>query len=186
MQDNKKILADTVAAIEKQFGNGAIMRLGVDDGKRQDIPVTSTGALSLDLALGVGGIPHGRVVEIYGPEASGKTTLTLQLIAQTQKAGGVAAFIDAEHALDPSYAKALGVDTEALLVSQPDHGEQALEIVAMLVQSGAVNLIVVDSVAALTPRAELEGNMGDSHVGLQARLMSKALRKLPGVISRTQ
>ena len=186
MQEQKKLLADTISAIEKQFGQGAIMRLGTHGDAAQPVPVISTGALSLDLALGVGGVPQGRIVEIYGPESSGKTTLTLQLIAQTQKDGGVAAFVDAEHSLDPAYAKSLGVDVESMLVSQPDNGEQALEIVSMLVASEAVNLIVIDSVAALTPKAEIEGNMGDSHVGLQARLMSQALRKLTASVARTK
>lgn len=186
MLEQKKLLADTVAAIEKQFGQGSIMMLGAAKDSSEEVPVVSTGALSLDLALGIGGIPQGRIVEIYGPEASGKTTLTLQLIAQIQRQGGVAAFIDAEHSLDPAYALSLGVDTEALLVSQPDNGEQALEIVSMLVTSQAVNLIVIDSVAALTPKAEIEGSMGDSHVGLQARLMSQALRKLTGHVARTK
>ena len=173
-----------VSSIEKQFGKGAIMRLG-EEKTAAKIEAVSTGSLSLDLALGVGGIPKGRIVEIYGPESSGKTTLTLHAVAQAQKAGGVAAFVDAEHALDTAYAKKIGVNLEELLVSQPDTGEQALEIVDMLVRSEAVNLIVVDSVAALTPKAEIEGEMGDHHVGLQARLMSQALRKLTGSISRS-
>ncbi|HEX5314116.1 MAG TPA: recombinase RecA [Gammaproteobacteria bacterium] len=185
MDDNrKKALAAALGQIEKQFGKGSVMRLGGSETVR-DIPVISTGSLGLDIALGVGGLPRGRVVEIYGPEASGKTTLTLQVIAQAQKAGGTAAFVDAEHALDPSYAEKLGVNTEELLVSQPDTGEQALEIADMLVRSSAVDVVVIDSVAALTPRAEIEGEMGDSHVGLQARLMSQALRKLTGNINRS-
>jgi recombination protein RecA len=171
--------------IEKQFGKGAIMRLGEETG-RLDMGVISTGSLSVDLALGVGGVPRGRIVEIYGPESGGKTTLSLHIIAEAQREGGVAAFVDAEHALDPHYAKALGVNTDELLVSQPDTGEQALEIVELLVRSGAVDVVVVDSVAALVPRAEIEGEMGDSHVGLQARLMSQALRKLTGVLSKSR
>ena len=170
--------------IEKSHGKGAIMRLG-DEGIQRDIEVVSTGSLALDLALGVGGLPQGRIVEIYGPEGSGKTSLALHVIAEAQKSGGLVAFIDAEHALDPAYAKALGVDTDNLLVSQPDTGEQALEITDTLVRSGAMNVIVVDSVAALVPRAELEGEMGDTHVGLQARLMSQALRKLAGSVNRS-
>ncbi|MGH8427911.1 MAG: recombinase RecA [Gammaproteobacteria bacterium] len=185
MDDNrKKALAAALGQIEKQFGKGSVMRLGGSETVR-DVPVISTGSLGLDIALGVGGLPRGRVVEIYGPEASGKTTLTLQVIAQAQKIGGTAAFIDAEHALDPTYAEKLGVNTEELLVSQPDTGEQALEIADMLVRSSAVDVVVIDSVAALTPRAEIEGEMGDSHVGLQARLMSQALRKLTGNINRS-
>ncbi len=183
-EQRSKALAAALSQIDKQFGKGAVMRLG-DHNAIKDIAVYSTGSLGLDLALGVGGLPRGRVVEIYGPESSGKTTLTLHAIASCQQAGGTAAFIDAEHALDPSYAHKLGVDLENLLVSQPDTGEQALEIADMLVRSGAVDLIVVDSVAALTPKAEIEGDMGDSHVGLQARLMSQALRKLTANISRT-
>lgn len=174
-----------VSSIEKQFGKGAIMKLGSADQEAAKIEAISTGSLSLDMALGVGGIPKGRIIEIYGPESSGKTTLTLHAVAQAQKAGGVAAFVDAEHALDTSYAQKIGVNLEELLVSQPDTGEQALEIVDMLVRSDAVNLIVVDSVAALTPKAEIEGDMGDHHVGLQARLMSQALRKLTGSVSRS-
>ncbi|MGB0514063.1 MAG: recombinase RecA [Wenzhouxiangellaceae bacterium] len=185
MDDNRKrALAAALGQIEKQYGKGAIMRMGDDSGAR-DVPVVSTGSISLDLALGVGGLPRGRVIEIYGPESSGKTTLTLHAVAEAQKAGGTAAFVDAEHALDPSYAAKLGVDVDDLLVSQPDTGEQALEITDMLVRSGAVDIVVVDSVAALTPKAEIEGEMGDSHVGLQARLMSQALRKLTGNIKRT-
>ncbi|MFA7495943.1 MAG: recombinase RecA [Acidithiobacillus sp.] len=183
-EQRSKALVAALSQIDKQFGKGAVMRLG-DHNAIKDIAVYSTGSLGLDLALGVGGLPRGRVVEIYGPESSGKTTLTLHAIASCQQAGGTAAFIDAEHALDPSYAHKLGVDLENLLVSQPDTGEQALEIADMLVRSGAVDLIVVDSVAALTPKAEIEGDMGDSHVGLQARLMSQALRKLTANISRT-
>ena len=183
--DNKlKALSAALGQIEKQFGKGSIMRMG-DSVASRDIQMVSTGSLTLDLALGVGGLPRGRVVEIYGPESSGKTTLTLQVIAQMQKLGGTAAFIDAEHALDPQYAGKLGVNVEDLLVSQPDTGEQALEIADMLVRSGAVDIIVVDSVAALTPKAEIEGEMGDSHMGLQARLMSQALRKLTANIKRT-
>jgi recombination protein RecA len=183
-EQRSKALAAALSQIDKQFGKGAVMRLG-DHNAIKDIAVYSTGSLGLDLALGVGGLPRGRVVEIYGPESSGKTTLTLHVIASCQAAGGTAAFIDAEHALDPSYAHKLGVDLEKLLISQPDTGEQALEIADMLVRSGAVDLIVIDSVAALTPKAEIEGDMGDSHVGLQARLMSQALRKLTANISRT-
>jgi len=185
MDDNrKKALSAALGQIEKQFGKGSVMRLG-DSAIVRDVPVVSTGSLGLDIALGIGGLPRGRVVEIYGPESSGKTTLTLQVIAECQKAGGTAAFVDAEHALDPTYAEKLGVNLDDLLVSQPDTGEQALEITDMLVRSGAVDVIVVDSVAALTPKAEIEGEMGDSHVGLQARLMSQALRKLTGSIKRT-
>jgi len=179
----QKALGLAVETIEKQFGKGSIMKMG--DAYARNVECIPTGALSLDIALG-GGIPKGRVVEIYGPESSGKTTLTLHAIAEVQKAGGTAAFIDAEHALDPSYAKRIGVDVENLLLSQPDNGEQALEIVETLVRSNAVDLIVVDSVAALVPRAEIEGEMGDSHMGLQARLMSQALRKLTGIISRSK
>ena len=185
MDDNRKrALAAALGQIEKQYGKGAIMRMG-DDAGRKDVPVISTGSLALDISLGIGGVPRGRVIEIYGPESSGKTTLTLHVIAEAQKAGGTAAFVDAEHALDPSYAEKLGVNVDDLLVSQPDTGEQALEITDMLVRSGAVDIVVVDSVAALTPKAEIEGEMGDSHVGLQARLMSQALRKLTGNIKRT-
>jgi recombination protein RecA len=185
MDDNrKKALAAALGQIEKQFGKGSVMRLG-DASSVRDVPAVSTGSLGLDIALGIGGLPRGRVVEIYGPEASGKTTLTLQVIAEAQRAGGTAAFVDAEHALDPVYAENLGVNVEDLLVSQPDTGEQALEITDMLVRSGAVDVIVIDSVAALTPKAEIEGEMGDSHVGLQARLMSQALRKLTANIKRT-
>ncbi|BAN34689.1 MAG: recombinase RecA [Gammaproteobacteria bacterium] len=185
MDENKnKALAAALSQIEKQFGKGSIMRLG-DGEVVKDIQVVSTGSLGLDIALGVGGLPRGRVVEIYGPESSGKTTLTLQVIAEMQKLGGTAAFIDAEHALDPQYAQKLGVNVSDLLISQPDTGEQALEIADMLVRSGSVDIVVIDSVAALTPKAEIEGEMGDSHMGLQARLMSQALRKLTGNIKRT-
>lgn len=184
MEDKSKALGAALAQIERQFGRGSVMRLGDNNGVR-DIEAISTGSLGLDVALGVGGLPRGRVVEIYGPESSGKTTLTLQTIAACQKNGGTAAFVDAEHALDPIYAEKLGVDVDKLLVSQPDTGEQALEITDMLVRSGAVDMVVVDSVAALTPRAEIEGDMGDSHMGLQARLMSQALRKLTGSIKKS-
>jgi recombination protein RecA len=178
-------LESAILQIEKQFGKGAIMRLG-DDTNRAQIEAISTGSLELDIALGIGGVPRGRVIEIYGPESSGKTTLTLHIIAEVQKQGGVAAFIDAEHALDPNYAIKLGVKTDELLVSQPDTGEEALEIAEALVRSGAVDLIVVDSVAALVPKAEIDGDMGDAHMGLQARLMSQALRKLTGIISKSK
>ena len=185
MDDNKrKALSAALGQIEKQFGKGSVMRMG-DVGAVRDVDVVSTGSLALDVALGVGGLPRGRVVEIYGPESSGKTTLTLQAIAECQKAGGTAAFVDAEHALDPGYAEKLGVQIDDLLVSQPDTGEQALEITDMLVRSGAVDIVVVDSVAALTPKAEIEGDMGDSHMGLHARLMSQALRKLTANIKRS-
>ncbi len=185
MDDNrKKALSAALGQIEKQFGKGSVMRLG-DSPASNDIEVISTGSLGLDVALGIGGLPKGRVIEIYGPESSGKTTLTLQAIAECQKTGGTAAFVDAEHALDPLYAEKLGVNIEELLVSQPDTGEQALEITDMLVRSGAVDLVVIDSVAALTPKAEIEGEMGDRHVGLQARLMSQALRKLTANIKRS-
>ena len=185
MDDGKqKALSAALSQIEKQFGKGAVMRLG-DNSAARDVETISTGSISLDVALGVGGLPRGRVVEIYGPESSGKTTLTLQVIAECQKGGGTAAFVDAEHALDPMYAEKLGVNVDELLVSQPDTGEQALEITDMLVRSGAVDIVVVDSVAALTPKAEIEGDMGDSHMGLQARLMSQALRKLTGNIKRS-
>jgi|TARA_Y100001970_G_scaffold278197_1_gene383550 recombination protein RecA len=184
VDDNKsKALTAAVGQIEKQFGKGAIMRLG--DNQAMDIEAISTGSLTIDIALGIGGLPCGRVVEIYGPESSGKTTLTLQVIAEAQKKGKTCAFVDAEHALDPVYAEKLGVNIDELLVSQPDTGEQALEICDMLVRSGAVDVVIVDSVAALTPKAEIEGDMGDSHVGLQARLMSQALRKLTGNIKRS-
>ncbi|HEY7104634.1 MAG TPA: recombinase RecA, partial [Mycobacteriales bacterium] len=179
--DREKALDVALAQIDKQFGKGSVMRLG--DETRVPIQVIPTGSISLDLALGIGGLPRGRVVEIYGPESSGKTTVALHAVANAQAAGGIAAFVDAEHALDPDYAKALGVDTDALLVSQPDTGEQALEIADMLIRSGALDIIVIDSVAALVPRAEIEGEMGDSHVGLQARLMSQALRKITGALS---
>ncbi len=181
--DREKALDTALAQIERQFGKGSVMRLGQEG--RAPIEVIPTGSVALDVALGIGGLPRGRVVEIYGPESSGKTTLALHAIANAQKAGGIAAIIDAEHALDPEYAKALGVDIDALLVSQPDNGEQALEIADMLIRSGAVAIIVIDSVAALVPRAEIEGEMGDSHVGLQARLMSQALRKLAGALSNS-
>jgi recombination protein RecA len=185
MDDNrKKALSAALGQIEKQFGKGSVMRLG-DAIAARDIEVVSTGSLGLDVALGIGGLPRGRVVEIYGPESSGKTTLTLQVVAEVQKQGGTAAFVDAEHALDPVYAGKVGVNVDDLLISQPDTGEQALEITDMLVRSGAVDVIVVDSVAALTPKAEIEGEMGDSHVGLHARLMSQALRKLTGNIKRS-
>ena len=183
--DRLKALDAAVSSIEKQFGKGAIMRLGSAEQEAHRIESVSTGSLSLDTGLGVGGIPRGRIIEIFGPESSGKTTLTLHIAAEAQKAGGVAAFVDAEHALDTSYAKKIGVNLDELLVSQPDTGEQALEIVDMLVRSEAVDLIIVDSVAALTPKAEIEGEMGDTHVGLQARLMSQALRKLTASVSRT-
>jgi recombination protein RecA len=185
MDDNrKKALAQALGQIEKQFGKGSVMRMG-DGTAIRDIEAISTGSIGLDVALGIGGLPKGRVVEIYGPESSGKTTLTLQVVAEAQKLGGTAAFIDAEHALDPSYAEKLGVNVDELLVSQPDTGEQALEITDMLVRSGAVDIVIIDSVAALTPKAEIEGEMGDSHMGLQARLMSQALRKLTGNIKRS-
>ena len=185
MEENrKKALAAALGQIEKQFGKGSVMRLG-DAGDNYDVESVSTGSLGLDIALGIGGLPRGRVVEIYGPESSGKTTLTLQVIAEAQRAGGTAAFVDAEHALDPVYAAKLGVNVQELLVSQPDTGEQALEITDMLVRSSAVDIVVIDSVAALTPKAEIEGEMGDMHVGLQARLMSQALRKLTGNIKRS-
>ena len=182
--DRQKVLEATLSQIEKQFGKGAVMRLGQDT--KFDVPAISTGSLALDLALGIGGLPRGRVVEIFGPESSGKTTLSLNVIVETQRAGGVAAFIDAEHALDPTYAKTVGVNLDDLLISQPDTGEQALEIAEMLVRSNAVDLIVIDSVAALVPRAEIEGEMGDQFVGLQARLMSQALRKLTAAIAKSK
>ena len=181
--DREKALETALAQIDRQFGKGSVMRLGSED--RAPVEVIPTGSIALDVALGVGGLPRGRIIEIYGPESSGKTTLTLHAIANAQRAGGIAAFVDAEHALDPDYAKKLGVDIDSLLVSQPDTGEQALEIADMLVRSGSIDLIVIDSVAALVPRAEIEGEMGDSHVGLQARLMSQALRKLAGTLNRT-
>lgn len=183
-ENKKKALSAALMQIEKQFGKGSVMRMG-DVAAARDIDVVSTGSLALDIALGCGGLPRGRVIEIYGPESSGKTTLTLETIAQMQKLGGSAAFVDAEHALDPGYAEKIGVNVDDLLVSQPDTGEQALEITDMLVRSGAVDIVVVDSVAALTPKAEIEGDMGDSHMGLQARLMSQALRKLTGNIKRS-
>jgi recombination protein RecA len=182
--DREKALDTALAQIDKQFGKGSVMRLG--DDVRAPIEVIPTGSVSLDVALGIGGLPRGRVVEIYGPESSGKTTVALHAVANAQRAGGIAAFIDAEHALDPEYAKKLGVDTDALLVSQPDTGEQALEIADMLIRSGALDIIVIDSVAALVPRAEIEGEMGDSHVGLQARLMSQALRKITGALNNSK
>ncbi len=184
MNDKEKALEQAIAQIEKQFGKGSIMKLG--DVSHQEIEVIPTGCLTLDLALGIGGIPRGRIIEIYGPESSGKTTVSLHMIAEAQKLGGTAAFIDAEHALDPVYAARLGVDTKNLYVSQPDTGEQGLEICESLVRSGSVDIVVIDSVAALTPKAEIDGEMGDSHVGLQARLMSQALRKLAGITSKTK
>ena len=183
-EQKKQALTAALAQIEKQFGKGSIMRLG-DGNAMRDIQVVSTGSIGLDIALGAGGVPRGRIIEVYGPESSGKTTLALHIVAEIQKLGGTAAFVDAEHALDPQYAEKLGVDLKDLLISQPDNGEQALEITDMLVRSGGVEVVVVDSVAALTPKAEIEGDMGDSHMGLQARLMSQALRKLTGSISRT-
>ena len=182
--DKQKALDSALSQIEKAFGKGSIMRLGQQE-SAVDVDAISTGSLSLDLALGIGGLPRGRIVEIYGPESSGKTTLALQVVAEAQKTGGICAFIDAEHALDPHYARKLGVNTDELLISQPDAGEQALEIADTLVRSGSISVVVIDSVAALVPRAELEGEMGDTHVGLQARLMSQALRKFTGSISRT-
>ena len=182
--DKQKALDSALAQIERQFGKGSIMKLG-DEGAIQEIAASSTGSLGLDIALGIGGLPMGRIIEVYGPESSGKTTLTLHCVAEQQKKGGVCAFVDAEHALDPQYARKLGVDIDELLISQPDTGEQALEITDTLVRSGAVNMVVVDSVAALTPKSELEGDMGDSSVGVQARLMSQAMRKLTGSISRS-
>ena len=182
--DKQKALDSALAQIERQFGKGSIMKLGAE-GAIQEIEASSTGSLGLDIALGIGGLPMGRIIEIYGPESSGKTTLTLHCVAEQQKKGGVCAFVDAEHALDPQYARKLGVDVDELLISQPDTGEQALEITDTLVRSGAVNMVVVDSVAALTPKSELEGDMGDSSVGVQARLMSQAMRKLTGSISRS-
>src|SRR3954471_22680858 len=179
--DREKALEAALAQIERQFGKGSVMRLGQEE--RPPIETIPTGSIALDVALGIGGLPRGRVVEIYGPESSGKTSLALHAVASAQKAGGIAAFVDAEHALDPEYAKKIGVDIDALLVSQPDTGEQALEITDMLIRSGAIDVVVIDSVAALVPRAEIEGEMGDSHVGLQARLMSQALRKLTGAIN---
>jgi recombination protein RecA len=184
-EDRAKAVETALSQIEKQFGKGSIMRLGAKDAI-VPISVISTGSISFDAALGVGGVPRGRVIEIFGPESSGKTTITLQIIAEAQKAGGLAAFVDAEHALDPIYARKLGVDTDNLLISQPDYGEQALEITEALVRSGAIDVLVVDSVAALVPKAELDGEMGDSHMGLQARLMSQALRKLTGTVSKSR
>jgi len=184
MNEKAKVLDSVISQIEKQFGKGSIMRLG-DDKQKMNIDVISTGSMELDIALGTGGLPKGRIIEVYGPESSGKTTVALHTIAEAQKNGGVAAFIDAEHALDPQYAKKIGVDTDNLILSQPDTGEQALEIVDALVRSGAVDIIVIDSVAALVPKAEITGEMGDSHMGLQARLMSQALRKLTGVIKKS-
>jgi len=183
-QDREKALAAALSQIDRQFGKGSIMRLGEEG--HTPVEVIPTGSIALDVALGIGGLPRGRVVEIYGPESSGKTTVALHAVANAQKAGGIAAFIDAEHALDPEYAKRLGVDTDALLVSQPDTGEQALEIMDMLIRSGAIDIVVVDSVAALVPKAEIEGEMGDSHVGLQARLMSQALRKITGALNASK
>ena len=183
--DKMTALDNAIRQIEKDFGKGSIMKLG-EVAAKMHVEVIPTGTLSLDIALGVGGVPRGRVIEIYGPESSGKTTVALHVIAQAQKMGGIAAFIDAEHALDPAYAKKLGVDTDNLLISQPDNGEQALEIADALVRSGAIDIVVVDSVAALVPKAEIEGEMGDSHVGLQARLMSQAMRKLTGIISKSR
>ncbi|NMB64560.1 MAG: recombinase RecA [Spirochaetes bacterium] len=185
LNQKSQALESAILQIEKQFGKGSIMRLG-DEHAKMKVPAISTGSLELDIALGIGGIPRGRITEIYGPESSGKTTLTLHVIAEAQKAGGIAAFVDAEHALDPVYAKKLGVNTDELLVSQPDTGEEALEITESLVRSGAIDIVVIDSVAALVPRAEIEGEMGDAHMGLQARLMSQALRKLTGVISKSK
>lgn len=184
MQEREKAIDLAVSQIEKQFGKGSIMRLG-NDQPLPDVPAIPTGALSLDIALGVGGVPRGRVIEVFGPESSGKTTLALHIVAEAQKLGGIAAFVDAEHALDIGYARKLGVRTDDLLVSQPDTGEQALEIAETLVRSGAIDVLVIDSVAALVPKAEIEGDMGDSHMGLQARLMSQALRKLTGIISKS-
>ena len=183
-QDREKALEAALSQIDRQFGKGSIMRLG-DEG-RPPVEVIPTGSIALDVALGIGGLPRGRIIEVYGPESSGKTTVALHAVANAQKAGGIAAFIDAEHALDPEYAKKLGVDTDALLVSQPDTGEQALEIMDMLIRSGAIDIIVIDSVAALVPKAEIEGEMGDSHVGLQARLMSQALRKMTGALNQSK
>jgi len=184
--DRDRAITLAVSAIEKQFGKGSIMRLGEGETLAGDVPIVPSGSTSLDIALGIGGYPRGRIIEVYGPESSGKTTLTLHAVAEAQRIGGVAAFVDAEHALDVTYARKLGVKTDELLISQPDTGEQALEIADMLVRSGAVDILVVDSVAALVPRAELEGDMGDTHVGLQARLMSQALRKLTGSINRSK
>ncbi len=184
LEKKQKAIAEAIKVIHKQFGSGSLMRL--DGSETREVEIIPTGSIALDVALGTGGLPRGRIIEIFGPESSGKTTLTLHAIAEAQKAGGVCAFIDAEHALDTDYARRLGVHLEDLLVSQPDHGEQALEIVDQLVRTSALDLIVVDSVAALTPRAEIEGDMGEAHMGLQARLMSQALRKLTAIISRTR
>lgn len=181
--ESKKALDAAIAQIQKQFGKGSIMKLG--EATETSVSTFPTGSLSLDIALGVGGMPRGRIIEVYGPESSGKTTVTLHMIAEVQKMGGIAAFIDAEHALDPAYAKKLGVNIDELYISQPDNGEQALEIAETMVRSGAIDLVIVDSVAALVPRAEIEGDMGDSHMGLQARLMSQALRKLTGVVNKS-
>ena len=183
--DRSKAIETALSQLEKQFGKGSVMRLG---SKEAIVPISviSTGSISFDAALGVGGVPRGRVIEIFGPESSGKTTITLQIVAEAQKGGGLAAFVDAEHALDPAYAKKLGVDIDNLLISQPDYGEQALEIVEALVRSNAIDVLIVDSVAALVPKAELDGEMGDSHMGLQARLMSQALRKLTGTVSKSR
>ena len=183
MDDKRKALDMALSQIEKEFGKGSVMKLG--EASKMNIEAISTGSISLDIAIGIGGLPKGRIVEIYGPESSGKTTVALHTVAEAQKNGGIAAFIDAEHALDPVYAKALGVDVDNLIVSQPDTGEQALEIAEALIRSGAIDIIVIDSVAALVPKAEIEGDMGDSHVGLQARLMSQALRKLTGSIKKS-
>ena len=184
--DREKAIGLAVGSIEKQFGKGSIMRLGEQDSMTAQVPTIPTGSIGIDVALGIGGVPRGRIVEIYGPESSGKTTLTLHIVAEAQKAGGICAFVDAEHALDVGYARKLGVRTDDLLISQPDTGEQALEIAEMLVRSNAIDVLIIDSVAALVPRAEIEGEMGDSHVGLQARLMSQALRKLTGIISKSR
>ncbi|MDH4129973.1 MAG: DNA recombination/repair protein RecA, partial [Spirochaetota bacterium] len=183
-EEKEKALNATILQLEKQYGKGSIMRLG--NKEKVQVPFIPTGALTLDIALGIGGVPRGRIVEIYGPESSGKTTLTLQIAANAQKLGGVVGFIDAEHALDPAYAEKIGVDVNNLYVSQPDYGEQALEILEALVRSSSMDLIIIDSVAALVPKAEIDGDMGDAHMGLQARLMSQALRKLTGIISRSQ
>ena len=184
-EDKLKALDAALGQIEKQFGKGSVMKLG-DSGKNMNVQTVPTGSLSLDIALGLGGVPRGRIIEIYGPESSGKTTVALHMVAEVQKRGGIAGFVDAEHALDPAYAKNIGVDIDNLYISQPDNGEQALEITETMVRSGAVDIVIVDSVAALVPKAEIEGDMGDSHVGLQARLMSQALRKLTAVISKIQ
>ena len=183
-EDKLKALDAALGQIEKQFGKGSVMKLG-DSGKNMNVQTVPTGSLSLDIALGLGGVPRGRIIEIYGPESSGKTTVALHMVAEVQKRGGIAGFVDAEHALDPAYAKNIGVDIDELYISQPDNGEQALEITETMVRSGAMDIIIVDSVAALVPKAEIEGDMGDSHMGLQARLMSQALRKLTGVVSKS-